>query len=126
MTDNFEITKQQEDVIRALVTCKTKRQASQVSGVSEATIYRLLKKPEFVEMLETVRKQVYYNTIFNLSSLSTDSIECLYNLLHSPTSRDSIKYKASSFILNKTIDIVKYNDLNTRLTRLEKINGIKY
>lgn len=126
MTNNFEITKQQEDVIRALITCKTKRQASQVSGVSEATIYRLLKKPEFVEMLETVRKQVYYNTIFNLSSLSTDSIECLYNLLHSPTSRDSIKYKASSFILNKTIDIVKYNDLNTRLTRLEKINGIKY
>lgn len=126
MTDNFEITKQQEDVIRALVTCKTKRQASQVSGVSEATIYRLLKKPEFVEMLDTVRKQVYYNTIFNLSSLSTDSIECLYNLLHSPTSRDSIKYKASSFILNKTIDIGKYNDLNTRLTRLEKINGIKY
>lgn len=98
MIDNLEITKQQEDVIKALVTCKTKRQASQVSGVSEATIYRLLKKPEFVEMLETVRKQVFYNTIFNLASLSADSIDCLYNLIHSSTSRDSIKYKASSFV----------------------------
>ena len=125
MIENLEITKQQEDVIRALVTCKTKRQASQMSGVSEATIYRLLKKPEFVELLETVRKQVFYNTIFNLASLSTDSIDCLYNLIHSSTSRDSIKYKASSFVINKIIDIGHYEELKPNIDRLEKIREIK-
>ena len=59
MKDNIEISPQHEQVLQALLTHRTKREASRASGVSESTIYRLLRNPEFVQMLETARKQIF-------------------------------------------------------------------
>lgn len=125
MIEDIEITQKQEEVIMALLTCKTKREASRATGVSEATIYRLLKNPKFVEMLETVKKQAYYNIVFKLSSLSQDSLECLYDLISSPDTRDSIKCKASSLVIDKVLNVASYEQLEHRVTRLEKLNGIE-
>lgn len=122
---NIEMTKQQEEVLQALLTHKTKREVSRATGVSEATIYRLLKKPEFIEMLETARKQVFYNLVFNLGCLSKDSIECLQDLITSPTSSNSVKCKASSFVIDKIINTTGYEQLEHRVTRLEQLNGIE-
>lgn len=124
MIDTSQMTQQQEKVIKALLTCKTKRQASQAAGVSEATLYRLLKNPQFVQMLETVKKQVYYNVVFNLASLSQDSVSCLDNLISSPTTRPSVKCKASSFVIDKLLNVANYERLERRISRLEQINGI--
>ena len=123
--NDINIPKRQEDIIMALLTTKTKRQASRASGVSESTIYRLLRNPQFVEMLDTVKKQMYYNTVFNLVSLSHESINCLQDLIASPTSCDSVKYKASSFVINKILNSVSLERLERRVTRLEEINGIE-
>ena len=121
MKDNIEISPQHEQVLQALLTHRTKREASRASGVSESTIYRLLRNPEFVQILETVRKQVFYNIIFNLGSLSQDSIKCLQDLIISPTSNNTVKCKASSFVIDKIVNIENYRNLERRVNRIENL-----
>lgn len=123
MIDN-NITPKQEEIIMALLTSKTKREACQMSGVSEATLYRLLKNPQFVEMLETVRKQIYYNIVFNLSSLSYDSIDSLHNLIVSPSTSAPVKCNASKFVLDTILKTLSYEKLERRIARLERLHGI--
>lgn len=125
MKDNIEISPQHEQVLQALLTHRTKREASRASGVSESTIYRLLRNPEFVQILETVRKQVFYNIIFNLGSLSQDSIKCLQDLIISPTSNNTVKCKASSFVIDKIVNIENYRNLERRVNRIENLLKIK-
>ena len=125
MIDNIEISPQHEQVLQALLTHRTKREASRASGVSESTIYRLLRNPEFVQILETVRKQVFYNIIFNLGSLSQDSIKCLQDLIISPTSNNTVKCKASSFVIDKIVNIENYRNLERRVNRIENLLKIK-
>ena len=125
MKDNIEISPQHEQVLQALLTHRTKREASRASGVSESTIYRLLRNPEFVQILETVRKQVFYNIIFNLGSLSQDSIKCLQDLIISPNSNNTVKCKASSFVIDKIVNIENYRNLERRVNRIENLLKIK-
>ena len=125
MKDNIEISPQHEQVLQALLTHRTKLEASRASGVSESTIYRLLRNPEFVQILETVRKQVFYNIIFNLGSLSQDSIKCLQDLIISPTSNNTVKCKASSFVIDKIVNIENYRNLERRVNRIENLLKIK-
>ena len=125
MIENIKISSQHEQVLQALLTHRTKREASRASGVSESTIYRLLRNPEFVQMLETARKQIFYNIIFNLGSLSQDSIKCLQDLIISPTSNNAVKCKASSFVIDKIVNIENYRNLERRVNRIENLLKIK-
>jgi len=52
MQDSEKLTSKEIQLVNALLTSKTIREVSEKTGLSEATIYRYLKKEKIVNELE--------------------------------------------------------------------------
>jgi hypothetical protein len=60
------------ELIAALVTCRTQRQAAHRAGISEATLYRRAKSPAFQHALREARRQYLRQTIDALAGRPWD------------------------------------------------------
>lgn len=104
MRNKLKLYKKYEEVVTALLSSKTNREACEKVGISEATLYRLLNKEDFVSLLEETRKTLFEQSLKNLASLSKQSVKNLSEIINSKDSKLSLKYNASKFILDKVFE----------------------
>jgi transposase-like protein len=69
-----------QKLILALTCGATIEAAARQAGVSEATVYRRLKDPEFKAQLQTARQGMVERTTNMLSAASTESVKTLLRL----------------------------------------------
>jgi hypothetical protein len=119
MTGHGEkLTRKQEQAIGALLSEQTLGAASEQAGVSEATLRRWLKVPEFLAAYREARRQVMEKAIAQLQESSWAASTTLIRLLGSGS--DSIRLRAALAILEQANKGLELIDFEERLAALEE------
>ncbi len=121
MKGNEKLTRREILVIDALLTSRTVKEASKVSGVSEATIYRYLKKPHVRSALRERRSELINGVLRYFTHLGKKAVDNIASLLDSEN--EKVKFEASKFTLETLLKLKQIEELEDRLERLEAIVG---
>ena len=113
-----KLTRKQEQAIGALLSEQTLGAASEQAGVSEATLRRWLKLPDFLAAYREARRQVMEKAIAQLQQSSWAASTTLIRLLASGS--DSVRLRAAQTILEQANKGLELIDFEERLTALEE------
>ena len=107
-----------EDLLLAMLTCRSQKEAAEILGVTEQTICKRIKENDFKEQFSKYRKQIIDNTSTRLVISSQRAVDVLVDLLDSES--EITRYNASAKILQITSDYVSLQDIILRLDKLEQ------
>ena len=113
-----KLTRKQEQAIGALLSEQTLGGAAEKAGVSEVTIRRWLKLPEFLAAYREARREVVEKSVAQLQQSSWAASTTLVRLLGS--SSDSIRLRAAQTILDQSNKGLEMIDFEERLSALEQ------
>jgi len=119
MQDSEKLTSKEIQLVNALLTSKTIREVSEKTGLSEATIYRYLKKEKIVNELEKSKRELTNNTLRYFITLGNKALNNIEELMNSRYER--IRLEASKYVLDMIVKIKELQELEDRINRLEQI-----
>ena len=91
--------------------------ASRAGGVSEATVYRRLREPEFRQRVDEARSEIVSRAVARLSAASTEAVDTLKRLLY--VDSDFVRLGAAKSILEMGMKLREHQDLAERVAALE-------
>jgi hypothetical protein len=115
-----ELTPRQEQAIIALLREPTLAQAAKASEVSERTLHRWLANLTFREAYRKARREVYSQALALVHKYSPLAVNTLARTLNDPMAQASVKVAAAVAILKLGRDAIELDDLQERVTLLEK------
>ena len=107
-----------DDLLLAMLTSKSQRDAAKLLGVSEQTICKRIRAADFKEKFSEYRKGILDATRTRLINNSVKAVDVLISLLDSES--EVTRYNASSKILQITNDYISMQDIVRRLDEIEK------
>lgn len=119
MEDSGKLTHKEMQVVNAVLTSKTLREASEKAGVSESTLYRYLKKEHIQKALDRKSREAMGSVLRYFVSLGTKALGNIEQLLDSKYER--IRLEASKYILDMIVKIKELQELEERIESLERI-----
>lgn len=119
MQDSEKLTSKEIQLVNALLTSKTIREVSEKTGLSEATIYRYLKKEKIVNELEKSKRELTNNTLRYFITLGNKALNNIEELMNSKCER--IRLETSKYVLDMIVKIKELQELEDRINRLEQI-----
>jgi hypothetical protein len=110
---------QSERIISALLNQPTHEAAAGAAGISVATLYRWLAKPEFQASYNAARKKVVELAIGKLQSSMSEAVETLRAVM-SDEHKASDRVRAALGILDHAVAGTQLLDLSERLDAIEQ------
>ena len=104
----------------ALLNTKSIRDAAKASRLSEETLYRYLREPDFIRDYREARRQSVENAISILQQSTTDAAETLTRNLH--CENPAVEIRTAQIILETAIKGIETLDILERLEKLENDN----
>jgi len=114
------LTRKQYTVLAALLSEPTIEKAAKQSGVSTPSIYRWFKNPVFKQEYVLAKWQVVQQTIGRLQIASSLAVQTLQGVMADPEAPTACKVSSAKIVLEMTLKGVEIEDLEMRLTSLEK------
>lgn len=108
------------EIIQAVLSSETQKQAAERLHITQATLSRRLKNPKLKAELSKYRLGLIDKTSTELIKSNIIATEKLVELLNSDS--ELTRYNASTKILQLSRDYVLMSDIATRLEALEKNN----
>ena len=113
------LSRKQEQVISALLTCPTLLAAAQQCGLAEVTLHRWLADPGFKTAYLEARREAVSHAIALLQRTSGAAVTALYAVLTEPKQPASARVSAAKVVLELAIKGVELEDLAARVEALE-------
>lgn len=111
----------QEQILQALLTSSTVREASRSSGIPEATIYKYLKKPEFKRLYKEQKAELINQATGYLQSITAQAVETIKEIADDTEINPQTRLTACRSILEYSIKLTETNDILQRLEALEAV-----
>jgi hypothetical protein len=109
------------EVIQALLSEPTIKDACKRLGVSRATLFNYTKKPEVKELLRKVTSDAY-NTLSNeLAMLHGKHLDRIHKMALSDDTPLRLKFDCSKFICTHALEVSQYTDMEERITKIEEV-----
>lgn len=118
----FTLTKRQELAIQELLNPANKKieEIASKVRVSRRCLYNWLKLPHFRQRLDEEKNRITQEAFDKLRGSLNKSVETLGELLGSQS--DAMRLKACQMILDYNIRLIEVQEIEKRLTNLEKQN----
>ena len=113
MTDNQLVT--------ALLTHATIKQASEEVGLSEQAVYSRLRKPDFREKLQNARDNQFQVISSKLEDANFKALDTLIKILDDKEVSAGIKVRASQTLLDLSLKNREQADIISRIQNLEEM-----
>jgi transposase len=107
----------QERVIVALLSEPSIEAAAKTADVSDVTIWRWMKQPEFKARLLAARRAVVEGAIGRLQAAATEAVDTLRRNLTS--GNPSVEVRAATTIIEQATKAIALFDLDERVSQLE-------
>ena len=111
-------------LLAALATGSTVREASELTGVSQRTISRRLKDSKFKAALDQRKDQILTAAVAKLSNASTMAVDTLRELMTCDT--NSVRLGAARSILELSVSMRTAMDFADRIAVLEGKQNAKH
>lgn len=121
-----ELKPKQHAVLRLLAEGKTRKEAAQLAGVSERTIYGWLAQDHFKAELKRVEHELWQATLAGLKSGIRRSLSYLLSVLDDPNEPTRERIAAAKTVLLtalRVIQAVELAEIRDRLDALEEKLG---
>jgi transposase-like protein len=109
-----------EAAAAALLTQRTVEDAAQSVGIGPATLRRWQKEPEFQAIYRSAKWTAYSQSIGRLHQMSTAAVSTLGKVMVDPATPAAVKVRAADSILNHTTKSIETENLEARLSELER------
>jgi AcrR family transcriptional regulator len=106
-------------LVTALAAGLTVADAAARAGVSEATVYRRLRLPEFQREVQDARQAMLDRALGALADLTTDAARTLGALLESPV--EMARLGAARAIIEHATKGIELTDLSRQVAELENL-----
>ncbi len=122
MSVRGEKTEQKQGrAISALLQAQSLKEAAKEAGISEATLHRWLKDEAFQMAYRAAKKEVVDHAICRLQQSSGKAVKALVEILEYAKNPASARVSAARTILETSMKAVELEDLEKRISDLEKI-----
>lgn len=110
-----------ENIAMHILTTGTYEEAAEKSGVSKATLYRLRKDPEFQNIINQVKNNLFQDTMKKAQAYSMESLETLRTIMNDCTATDSSRVSAARTILELGLNSVEQEMILSKIEELERM-----
>lgn len=108
-------------LISALLSCPTIKQASESVGLSEQSVYSRLRKPDFRAQLQNARDNQFQVISSKLEDANFKALDTLICILDDSEVSAGIKVKASQTLLDLSLKNREQIDVISRIENLEEM-----
>ena len=110
--------------IIGLLTKNNLQDASKVAGVSMNTLLRWLQQDEFKEQYKQAKQETLKQAISQLQVATTEAVATLRDIVKDAEVNPSVRVSACKAILDGAMKSAELQDLEERLTKLEKKKAV--
>lgn len=103
-----------------LLTSPTYAEAARRANVSESTLLRLRKKPDFQEVINALKKEMFSETMQKAQSYSKEMLEVLRTIALDDKATDSSRVSAAKGILEMGIQLRNMEEIEAKILALER------
>lgn len=103
-----------------LLTSPTYAEAARRANISESTLLRLRKKNEFQEVLNSLKKEMFSETMQKAQSYSKEMLEVLRIIALDENATDSSRVSAAKGILEMGIQLRNMEEIEAKILALER------
>jgi hypothetical protein len=112
--------RKKEEAIAALMVQQNTEEAARAVGIAPKTLLRWLQIPEFQTALRDAKLAAFSQTTGRLHQMSSTAVSILGKVMVDPATPPATKIRAADSILNHTIKTIETENLEVRLSELER------
>jgi hypothetical protein len=117
-------SKRQDQFIVALLEHPTLDKAAAALGVSDVTLWRALKTPEFAEAFRRARREAFSQSIARLQHASNAAVGTLLRVMTDREAPAASRVRAADVVLQTALRGMEIEDIEARVTELENAAAI--
>ena len=95
-----------------------------MAGVGARTLYRWLKEPEFDAAYREAKRAAFSQSIARLHQMSGAAASTLGKVMVDPNTPPATRVRAADSILNHTAKAIEIEDIEARVSELERTAGV--
>jgi hypothetical protein len=118
--DKADLTNRQDDAIAALLAEGSVDRAAKKIGISERTLYRWLKEPEFKRAYQEAKREGFGQAIGLLQRYASTCVNVLAKIATDSASPPQARVTAATNMLRIARDAIELDDLAIRVDALEQ------
>ena len=108
-----------EQIIAALFSCGSNRDAAAALGVSQKALYERLKKPDFKSKLAQAKADILQAATNRAESRLNAAIDTMDEIMRNEENPVSVRLSASDAIIRQTLKLIELVDVTKRLDEVE-------
>jgi hypothetical protein len=108
------------DAVAALLTQSGVEAAARAAGISVTTLMRWQKEPEFQKAYREARRAAFGQAIARLQQMSGAVVATLGRMMAEPTAPPSTRVRAAECIINHGAKAIEIEDIEARVSELER------
>ena len=112
--------KRQDQYIVALLEHPTLQKAASAVGVSDVTLWRCLKQPEFAEAFRKARREAFSQSVARLQHASNAAVGTLLRVMTDKEAPASSRVRAAEVVLSTAFKGIELDDIEARVAQLEQ------
>lgn len=114
----FDMHRSDHQLLSALTSGSSVRDAASAAGMSERTAYRRLQDPDFRARLTDARRQVVASAVERMTVTFVDAIDELHRLVRSE--QESTRLRAVKLVMDYVHRFQQQSELHSRIDELER------
>ena len=112
--------KRQDQYIVALLEQPTLQKAAAAVGVSDVTLWRCLKQPEFADAFRKARRDAFSQSVARLQHASSAAVGTLLRVMTDKEAPASSRVRAAEVVLSTAFKGIELDDIEARVAELEQ------
>ena len=117
--------RKKEEAIAALLVHRNTEEAARAVGIAPKTLLRWQQIPEFQAAFRAAKFAAYSQTIGRLHQTSDAAVSTLGKVMVDANTPASTKVRAADSILNHTIKAIENEEIEARVSELERMTQFK-
>ena len=112
--------RKQEEAIAALLTQRNVEEAARAASIGARTLLRWMKLPEFERAYREARRAAFGQAIARLQQGTSAAATTLLKTMIDATTPASVRIRAAEAILNHASKAIEIEDIEARVSELER------
>jgi hypothetical protein len=119
-TFSVKLSGAQNKAVLAMLSGSNFLEASQTAGVSQSTMWRWMREPDFKQALRDGRLELMEGAIGRIQQACSEAVEVLRSVMNNQESPCSSRVTAAKCVIEMALKAVELQDLEQRIIALEK------
>lgn len=120
-----KLSRKKDQAVIALLTEPTMKAAADKVGISDMTLWKWTQLPEFRSAYMDAKREAVSFAIAKLQQSTLEAVEALRAVMNDPNKPASARVAAARSILEMAIKAIEIEDLEVRITELERLMAKK-